>query len=247
MRVDAPFLLGCSSDRLHGVSTVISAVSAVSAAPDFQIWDLSQPAAALAVHLLVRNIDVWTKDTFCKRVVAGVEAVARRAQEDKQFKLAVWKRGSVPDDLQVSVFYRPCLHCLVAVLAALSSRSTSSPVLTCRSLPLAHYPTPAQAAPRKYQEELAIDVLDSGEKYKIMARLAQDIEALRQQLLFAFDRTAELTLRQTRPYYTNFKIGFFGFIVNTDPGDNVAKLMNDHVVGAPEYQGSAVQRRGPSS
>ncbi|EJD52274.1 hypothetical protein AURDEDRAFT_181770 [Auricularia subglabra TFB-10046 SS5] len=80
---------------VSGVSTVISAVSAVSAAPDFQIWDLSQPAAAIAVHLLVRNIDVWTKDTFCKRVVAGVEAVARRAQEDKQFKLAVWKRGEV--------------------------------------------------------------------------------------------------------------------------------------------------------
>ncbi|EJD44911.1 hypothetical protein AURDEDRAFT_124988 [Auricularia subglabra TFB-10046 SS5] len=72
---------------------------------------------------------------------------------------------------------------------------------------------------KRYQEEVAKDILDSGEKFKIMARLAQDIEAL------------------TRQFYTNYKIAFFGFLVNVDQADTMAKLMNCFLSNCPQSAG----------
>ncbi|KAI5124086.1 hypothetical protein M0805_000901 [Coniferiporia weirii] len=49
---------------------------------DFHEWDLYKPADILSVFLLVRNLDIWTANTFRKRVEDGVNALTKAVVED---------------------------------------------------------------------------------------------------------------------------------------------------------------------
>lgn len=80
----APYPVPENEDRRE------SAASTASAAPQFQVWDLTSASAIIAVHLLVRNIDKWTANQFAQRVLSGVQNLADKV-DDGTAEFVGWK------------------------------------------------------------------------------------------------------------------------------------------------------------
>ncbi|GBE78248.1 predicted protein [Sparassis crispa] len=57
----------------------------------FHEWQLDEPSDILQVYLLVRNMDHWTVNGFCERVISGIKQLATDVVENEH-AFVPWKR-----------------------------------------------------------------------------------------------------------------------------------------------------------